>query len=183
MGPLVGRYVLSDQSYVARFVEQNLIQNRRASTTSSCSTKNFSSRRAKASSVAGGNNGGSGGANITFQHLDWELDRPDHSLASDMVIACDCIYNDALIPPFVQTCVDTCRLRRASAFDDDEKKRACLCVVAQQLRDPEIFEAWLREFSTAGFRVWRLPDDDLPDGLKSSSGFVVHVGILREADG
>lgn len=184
MGPLVGRYVLSDQSYVARFVEQNLVQNRRATmTSSSSSTKNSSSRKVKTSSVAGGNNSGRGGANITFQLLDWELDRPGHSLASDMVIACDCIYNDALIPPFVQTCVDTCRLRRSSEDDDDEKKRACVCVVAQQLRDPEIFEAWLREFSTAGFRVWRLPDDDLPDGLKSSSGFVVHVGILREAGG
>lgn len=106
-----------------------------------------------------------------------------------MVIACDCIYNEALIPPFVQTCVDTCKLRRPSEHNKDKKgndenhegDRPCVCVVAQQLRDPEIFEAWLREFSAAGFRVWRLPDNELPEGLKSSSGFVVHVGILRAA--
>lgn len=103
-----------------------------------------------------------------------------------MVIACDCIYNEALIPPFVQTCVDTCRLRpslrhgRDEGDKDDEDDRPCVCVVAQQLRDPEIFETWLREFISAGFRVWRLPDDELPEGLGSSSGFVVHVGILRE---
>lgn len=100
-----------------------------------------------------------------------------------MVIACDCIYNDALIPPFVQTCVDTCKLKGRSSEDDGGEVRPCICVVAQQLRDPEIFEAWLREFSAAGFRVWRLLDEELPDGLKSSSGFVVHVGILRESTG
>lgn len=191
VGPLVARYRLSDQSYVARFVEQNLAHNRRAAATSSSTnnnTKHSSSSRkaaaAKASSAGGRANAG-GHANITFQPLDWELDRPDHSLASDMVIACDCIYNEALIPPFVQTCVDACRLRPSSEVGDngDDDHRPCVCVVAQQLRDPDIFEAWLREFGAAGFRVWRLPDEDLPPELKSSSGFVVHVGILREAGG
>lgn len=180
VGPLVSRYVLSDQSYVARFVEQNLTQNRRKA------PKSSSSRKGKGSATTGSNTNANNAGNISFQSLDWEVDRPDHSLTSDMVIACDCIYNDALIPPFVQTCVDACRLRRSPEQDNDdseEKKRPCVCVVAQQLRDPEIFEAWLREFSAAGFRVWRLPDNELPDGLKTSSGFVVHVGILREEGG
>lgn len=176
VGPLVGRYVLSDQSYVARFVEQNLAQNHQQRTSSSSSSKksSYSSRKAKSTSTSSSSTSGRS-EKITFHALDWETDRPDMSLASDMVIACDCIYNEALIPPFVQTCVDTCRLRPS----EDKDSSACACVVAQQLRDPEIFEAWLREFKAAGFRVWRLPDKELPEGLKSSSGFVVHVGVLR----
>lgn len=192
VGPLVSRYVLSDQSYVARFVEQNLAQNRRAAP----SKKSSSSRKGKTSSASGGGGiGGIGGKddnnNTTFHPLDWELDRPDHTLASDMVIACDCIYNDALIPPLVQTCVDVCKLRRQSLGREEDEEGGpgsgidgqsppCVCVVAQQLRDPEIFEAWLREFCDAGFRAWRVPDTELPEGLNSSSGFVVHVGILRD---
>jgi len=98
----------------------------------------------------------------------------DSRKSFDAVIACDCIYNDALISPLVQTCVDACTLRVA----DDPAKKPAVCIVAQQLRSSEVFEGWLNEFHKA-FQVWRLPDEELIAGLKSDSGFVVHVGILR----
>lgn len=190
VGPLVSRYVLSDQSYVAKFVEQNLQQNTRNGqnrrrnppppSKSSRSNKGKSSHPPARDSSGGGGNSRS----VTFHPLDWELDAPTRDLAvPDVVVACDCIYNDALIPPFVQTCVDACRLRSSGddLDDDDAPRPPCVCVVAQQLRDPEIFEGWLREFVRKGFRVWRVPDDELAEGLRSSSGFVVHVGVLREA--
>lgn len=116
---------------------------------------------------------------ILARPLDWETDEVTASLTGsasksfDAVIACDCIYNDALVDPLVQTCVDVCRLR-----ESDEEGRPTICIVAQQLRSAEVFEGWLKAFYKA-FRVWRVPDEGLIDGLKSDSGFVTHVGILR----
>lgn len=192
--------MLTDQPYVARFVEQNIAQNNNTTAVRSAlgktkpgksSSSSSSSRRGtKPSSSSSASAAASGKpARLVFQPLDWELDVPTHALAvPDVVVACDCIYNDALIPPFVQTCVDACRLRPEKDEKDDgndaaggEDSRPCLCIVAQQLRDPEIFEGWLKEFMRKGFRVWRVPDEELPEGLRSSSGFVVHVGILRES--
>ena len=118
--------------------------------------------------------------------LDWEqslvsslpatmgTDSADVSQAIDAVVACDCIYNESLINPFVRTCADICQLVNSSSAE-----KPTLCVIAQQLRSDMIFEAWLKAFHKV-FKVWRIPDDLLIDGLKEGSGFVVHVGILRK---
>lgn len=196
VGPLVARYVLSDQPYVARLVAQNLEQNRSASaaTTRPARAATGKARKRRGGGGGGGRDNGSirngtapgaGESNLSFSPLDWELDTPTAALAGgggvasfDFLVACDCIYNLALVPHFTQTCADLCRLR---ASDGRSEGRPCVCVVAQQLRDPEVFEAWLRESLARGFRVWRIPDRELPQALRSSSGFVVHVCILREA--
>lgn len=94
----------------------------------------------------------------------------------EVVLACDCIYNDTLIKPLVQTCVDACKLRDLDS--SKVEKEPTVVIVAQQLRSDEVFESWLREFMRA-FRVWRMPDEKLTVELKSDSGFVIHVGILR----
>lgn len=109
--------------------------------------------------------------------LDWETDEVANVVGSgesfDAVIACDCIYNDALIAPLVATCVDACKLRKKG---DGEPT---VCIVGQQLRSDEVFEGWLREFSRS-FRAYRAPDEMLVEGLKEDSGFVVHIGVLRD---
>lgn len=220
---------------------------------------------------------------LFFRALDWETDiaspflllHPDEPAGGaahlaldgggsfDVVVACDCVYNEALVAPLVRTCVDTCRLRGGGSggefggggrLGDDSVQglvghlapspaasptstsphhgrpagggpksassllsasdavspsksttsttvpppppqptataspifastqastpKPCVCVVAQQLRDPAVFEAWLRAFD-ASFHVWRVPDAQLTEGLRSSDGFVVHVGFLR----
>lgn len=83
----------------------------------------------------------------------------------------------------MSTCVDLCRLRTSEAEGrgegEGETTEPCVCVIAQQLRDPLIFEAWLTRFS-ASFHTWRVPDELLVPGLRSNSGFVVHVGVLKE---
>ncbi|KAF1730618.1 hypothetical protein CRV24_008687 [Beauveria bassiana] len=56
--------------------------------------------------------------------------------------------------------------------------RPSLCIVAQQLRDDNVFRAWLAAF-VAEFRVWRVSDNKLPEALRPRAGFVVHIGILR----
>ncbi|KUI53772.1 Diaminohydroxyphosphoribosylamino-pyrimidine deaminase [Cytospora mali] len=187
VGPLVSRYVLTDQPYVARFVQQNIQQNQHPPRPSARPSSNR--RKGKDNHGSGSNSRHHtqtppGTGNIIFNPLDWELDTPTPALVGpdpdassfDFLVACDCIYNEALVPHLTQTCADLCRLRSSDARSEG---RPCVCVVAQQLRDPEVFEAWLRDFCAKGFRVWRVPDRELPKALRSSSGFVVHVGILQ----
>ncbi|KAL2120415.1 hypothetical protein VTJ04DRAFT_4442 [Mycothermus thermophilus] len=127
----------------------------------------------------------------------------------DLVFACDCVYNEALIEPLVSTCAEACRLRSvaagpepgydssSSADDSDDPDRRgrgegehaevlapTVCLVAQQLREPSVFEAWLECFSKQ-FHVWRVPEEMLKlpgqvgPGLGLRSGFAVHVGVLK----
>ncbi|KAI0965143.1 hypothetical protein F4678DRAFT_476810 [Xylaria arbuscula] len=174
LSPLVSRYVLTDQTYVARLVEKNLAENIVPQQRSSSQK-----RKGKSSSTANP-------VNLHFTALDWELDEVTPSLTGspdvssfDAVIACDCIYNDALIEPLVQTCVDACGLRQPSQDSQSDKTVVpTLCVVAQQLRDPEIFEGWIKEFNKH-FRVWRVPEEILSKELRANTGFVVHIGVLQ----
>lgn len=122
---------------------------------------------------------------LKFLALDWETDTVESLPALlapekdskkpkvDVVLACDCIYNDSLIRPFTRTCEDLCRLAGATSTSNPT-----ICIIAQQLRSSDVFEAWLSAFMRS-FRVWRVPYNLLSDGLKENSGYVVHVGILR----
>ncbi|KAI8961615.1 hypothetical protein F5Y11DRAFT_366571 [Daldinia sp. FL1419] len=176
LAPLVARYTLTDQSYVARLVEKNIDEN--SPLRSPKKTKTTSQKRKVKPSAAFPK------AELRFVPLDWELDEVTPSLTGsdkvksfDLVIACDCIYNDTLIQPLVQTCADVCRLRKS---DEGGADKPAVCLVAQQLRDPEIFESWIKEFSEY-FRTWRVPDNALTEGLRSNPGLVIHLGILRDA--
>ncbi|OTB19868.1 hypothetical protein K445DRAFT_303504 [Daldinia sp. EC12] len=176
LAPLVARYTLTDQSYVARLVEKNIDENNHLINPKQ--TKATSQKRKAKPSAAYPK------AELRFVPLDWELDEVTPSLTGsdkvksfDLVVACDCIYNDTLIQPLVQTCADVCKLRIS---DENGADRPAVCLVAQQLRDPEIFESWIKEFNKY-FRTWRIPDNALSEGLRSNPGFVVHLGILRDA--
>ncbi|KAJ4315669.1 Ribosomal protein lysine methyltransferase [Fusarium piperis] len=184
LAPRVARYVLTDQSYVQRLLQRNIDENLESALGSSgTSTPTGRSRKKR----GGGHAHAVPRPSINFTTLDWETDEVTPSLTGcnevrsfDAVVACDCVYNYALVSPFVQTCVDACRLRSADdAFTGDDDSRPCICVIGQQLRNDEVFESWLETFH-ASFRVWRVPDDALPQDLRSSAGFVVHVGVLRD---
>lgn len=179
LAPRIKSYVLTDQDYVMKLLHENLRENQQIISSSSKGRKSTNKpKRGSAPAATPARE-----TNISTQPLDWETDEVTTSLTGsesiqsfDAVIACDCIYNDALIEPLVQTCVDVCRLR--STAETADTQNPTLCIVAQQLRSAEVFEAWLKAFSRS-FRVWRVPDEFLPAGLKSDSGFVVHVGILK----
>ncbi|KAH7165622.1 hypothetical protein EDB81DRAFT_259931 [Dactylonectria macrodidyma] len=184
LAPRVARYVLSDQPYVQRLLQRNLDEN-----LPSVSGPHSGSGSGSGSGprVRGKKRGAAAAPapqpSVRFTALDWETDEVTPSLTGsdqvrsfDAVVACDCVYNYALVAPFVQTCADACRLR----IEDSTEDRPCLCVIGQQLRNDEVFESWLKTFHTS-FRVWRVPDAALPEELRSSAGFVVHVGILRDA--
>jgi hypothetical protein len=164
-----------------KLLNQNLVENR-PDTSSSLSKGRKSTAKPRRGCAPA--NTAQSAFNVTAKTLDWEADQVTPSLTGlegkgsfDVVIACDCIYNDALIEPLVQTCVDACRLR--SSGEPRGEGESTVCIVAQQLRSAEVFEGWLKAFHKE-FRVWRMPDEELIDGLKSDSGFVVHIGILRE---
>ncbi|KAM3509117.1 hypothetical protein MY11210_006456 [Beauveria gryllotalpidicola] len=194
LAPRVAAHLLTDQAYVQRIVQLNIDTNITAAAAAAVAPtpRSASRRKSKLTSqpqpqpqplphLA---------ARISFETLDWETDVPPPRRSYDAVLACDCVYNDALIAPLVQTCVEACRRRRQECERDegtatgtgageDKRLRPSLCIVAQQLRDDGVFRAWLAAFVDE-FRVWRVSDDKLPEALRPSAGFVVHIGILRE---
>ncbi|KPM34880.1 hypothetical protein AK830_g11692 [Neonectria ditissima] len=176
LAPRVARYVLTDQPYVHRLVQRNLDENLPSAISPAPGARPRGKRRVAAASARSH-------AAVRFAALDWEADEVTPSLTGsdrvrsfDAVVACDCVYNYALVAPFVQTCVDACRLRAKDPTQD----RPCVCVIGQQLRNDEVFESWLKTFH-ASFHVWRVPDAALPEELRPAAGFVVHVGVLRHA--
>lgn len=205
----VGRYVLTDQPYVARLVDRNLHENgfgsRTRPTTPAAASSSRSVPKAKVppssrrrDQIPQAPAGAATTAEIVFIPLDWELDEITPALAAtpvpstpnrvtyrtasfDLVVACDCIYNESLIAPLVQTCAAACRLDddEPDADEDGRQRHPTVCLVAQQLRDPDVFEAWLRAFA-AVFHVWRVPREHVEEhGLAPDRGYVVHLGVLK----
>ncbi|RJE19838.1 hypothetical protein PHISCL_07831 [Aspergillus sclerotialis] len=196
LGPLVGKYIATDQEYVKRLFRENLLGNlstayknpnkkgkaqRKGKTGSSSPSPSPSPSRAAARATESSSE--IKAENIAFTQLDWELNDAlalnecvDDRNGFDMLVSCDCIYNEALAAPFVRTCADICRLRSRSA---EREGRPTVCVIAQQLRMPDVFETWLRE-AMKEFRVWRVFDEVLGDDLKLGTGYVVHLLMLKE---
>ncbi|KAL5629684.1 hypothetical protein BROUX41_001290 [Berkeleyomyces rouxiae] len=200
LGPHVERYVLTDQDYVLKLLHANITSNAPQGAWDTASgggggdgskteaTTAEARRRPHAKTGAVRQRGvqrrdrpaaQARAGYIAFEALDWEAGAASARLTGregvkgfDVVLACDCVYNEALVEPFVATCVDVCRLRETG----DGKPTVCL--VAQQLRDPTVFEAWIAEFHQH-FETWRVPDEVVPSELRPSSGLVVHLGILR----
>jgi hypothetical protein len=179
LGSKVRRYIATDQDYCLRLLKQNIADNLpappRAGQKKQASKKKASQAAAEQRTC-----------NIETLELDWELDSvsslpallgqnsplDDEDHGVDIVIACDCIYNEALIEPLNNTCAQVCRIRIS------QQQKPTLCLVAQQLRAPDIFESWLKSFHRL-FHVWKVPDEMLTEGLRENSGFIVHVGLLR----
>jgi predicted nicotinamide N-methyase len=179
--PRIKRYIATDQEYVLKALRRNIEAN--------LATLN-TSRKGKILEKR---------SHIDILALDWEQtsitelpklipdiqSTPKSVAGLDAVIACDCIYNEALIPPFVDTCVQLCQLREPAKTETTSHNQGgmnyqpSICIVAQQLRSHLVFEEWLRAFAEE-FRVWRFPDSMLTEDLRDGSGFVVHLGILKE---
>ncbi|RCI08320.1 hypothetical protein L249_8941 [Ophiocordyceps polyrhachis-furcata BCC 54312] len=171
-------YVFSDQSYVQRLVRRNMsaaglaveerrqdddgkrssrplqLQHQRGKKDHAVRTRqgrNRNSSRLDAAAAAAA-------AAFSFRALDWDADVVTSSFchpasAFDLIIASDCVFNEALVPNFTRTCVD-------------------------QLRSHDVFRAWIHLFLER-FHVWRVPGEMLPVELRPESGFVIHVAILR----
>lgn len=165
--PRVKRMIATDQAYALNLLRENV-------------AANLPSLKSKSSQHSN---------NLEALALDWETsDIPSflrsNGLASgvDALLVCDCIFNYALIQPLVQTCVEVCeaKLEAHRIGDSQGALDQTVCMIVQQLRQPDVFEEWMRAFH-AMFRVWRVRDDVLTDGLKEGDGYVVHIGILRQS--
>lgn len=177
----ISRYILTDQPYVQKLIQRNIDDNLPAQSPSATKSSTAKPRR-NHHNHHNHHHDQQNTAKIEFRTLDWETDEVTPSLTGnpdlksfDAVLACDCVFNYALVEPFVQTCADVCRLRMKDGGNDTPS----LCIVAQQLRNDEVFNSWLTRFQI-DFRAWRVKDECLPGDLKSSAGFVVHIGVLRE---
>lgn len=177
MSPKIQSFIATDQEYVFKKLKLNLGEN--AMTT----TKPKTGRKAGPKKIDDPIDTVS---NIKVVALDWELSSisslPSLIRSGSMkaredisaIVACDCIFNEALVDSFIQTCAGICHLS-----NEKLPYQPTLCIIAQQLRSHTIFDAWMMAFLKI-FRVWRVPDELLSRDLIGGSGFVIHIGILRD---
>jgi predicted nicotinamide N-methyase len=160
LAPLVANYLLTDQQYIMKTLESNLQAN------VACTSGKKKQPLSRAT------------ANLQTIALDWETDSPEtimqhipHADSVDLVIACDCVYTNYLIPPLVRTLKDIC--------SQGGLARPTTVMIAQQLRAEEVLELFLQAMLLS-FDVWRVPDTRLPESLHSGSGYVVHLAQLKK---
>lgn len=158
----VSNYILTDQNWVMKVLQENLDQN-----ASFQAQQNGKGKKVR----------GEADSNLYRMALDWEADSPDLLLNNipstdhiNVVIICDCVYNEYLIEPLIQTLVDICRLGPAG--------KPVSVFMAQQLRSSTVFETFL-DAMLQRFVVWRIPDSLLSNDLKSGSGYALHIAQLK----
>ena len=162
MAPLVTSYLLTDQAYVTKTLSENINENTISIHRQSRRKRNTTKDLPKA----------------RFVPLDWETDKAAGLLqeiprgkAIDLVVACDCVYNEHLIRPLVETMADVCRLTSS-------EHHPTYALIAQQLRSDKVFEQFLEALMIT-FTVWRIPDDKLLTSLRLGMGYVVHLACLK----
>lgn len=175
LGMRVGKFILSDQEYVLKLIQKNLDENLPfiTKTTNASSKWRGKTRNATCNTHP---------PDICAISLDWETDSVRHHptlsacISFSAIIACDTIYNEALIKPFVDTCIDVCSLPPQNT--DPVDTIPTIVMVAQELRSPDVFEHWLETFQKS-FHTYRIPDSLLSPSLNPSLGYSVHIGIFR----
>lgn len=160
----VGKYVLTDQRSVLKLLQANVDAN--------APPPARSKRRVTKKSQ----NTPMPEHNVAVLELNWET---DHAAALDqvlpmeqpldLVIVCDCVFNDFLLKPLTDMCEE---IAKRSQYSQP------VFLFAQQLRSDQVFSAFL-ELLCSKFRVWRVLDMMLPPTLQNGSGFAVHLAILR----
>lgn len=183
VGLKVSRFVATDQRYALRQFKRNLQE-------SLCDQQGARQQTMSKDHGRGKPSKASSSSKIEVVELDWEescieqLPRilqqgnSDDGLSwdgPDVVVACDCVINEALTAPFVQACASLCSLRRSRGA---RRLEAAVCIVAQQLRSPDVLNLWLARM-TQQFHVYRVRDDQLPTALGPHSGHVVHLATLK----
>ena len=160
MAKRVAKYVLTDQRSVLKALQENVDANAHLLTTSGRRKPPRTHETINALMVA---------------ELNWETNEVsvlDDVLAGDkigMIVISDCVFNDFLLQPLVDVCQRLCQ--KASGPET-------AILVAQQMRSDEVFTAFMEKLLQV-FRVWRLPDNRLPEHLRSDSGFALHLAVLR----
>lgn len=152
IGPKCHHFIASDQKPLLKLLKENLANNSTKKYHSSTmeGTKGITKARAPI---------------IDVIEFDWEdLAFASHSLAQvsshiDVVIACDTIYNEFLIGPFLAACQEV-----LSATNG--------LLLGMQLRDEGVTEAFLDQVVATNLRLYYVPPAQLSPKLRE--GFVVY---------
>ncbi|KAK6376997.1 Ribosomal protein lysine methyltransferase [Lithohypha guttulata] len=163
---LVATYILTDQKSVLKLLQENIRTN-----LSSLNRDKNASRSSQKHKASSRNN-----PDVRAIELNWETDGIDVlndalpvDQSIDLVVVCDCVFNDFLLEPLVTMCTKLCSRHRETPT---------ILLIAQQLRSDEVFSAFLTILSRS-FRVWRFSDNYLPDSLQEGTGFATHVAVLK----
>ncbi|RDW33542.1 hypothetical protein B0I72DRAFT_136121 [Yarrowia lipolytica] len=150
--PLVKTYVATDQAHLLKLTKKNIETN-----LSHYQSQTIPSQSNKAK------------YRLECMELDWEdaeeswnkiKDNVFEGHYPDLVIACDTIYNEYLIDPFVET------LKLVSGPET-------VIMVAQQLRLSDIFETFITALIEAGLRVFAVPEQLM--GEDFAQGYSLHL--------
>ncbi|EPS40011.1 hypothetical protein H072_6185 [Dactylellina haptotyla CBS 200.50] len=162
LASMVANYFATDQEYCLKLLRKNI-------------SGNYTEKpiRAKGGRKTKRNTEDSQ-TNITVLPLDWQLTEsssvPDiKDKRINLVLAADCIYNESLVDPLVDTMVDLCELNRDS--------NDTICLVAQELRSPDVLDAFMKAFC-AKFQTWRVPDGLYRDCGDGGRGLVEGGGAV-----
>ena len=171
LAPKIARFVATDQQYILKIFDQNVREN-------SPRTPHQPKRHR-------------GPGQIETLVLDWQLNDPSNLFEAlensepsgkgasgkgvDCIFACDCMFNEGLVEPLVETCRSIC-MTRAGAHD---ALQPTLCILAQQIRSADVLEYWLSVMMRY-FLVYRIRGQMLPAELSETSGLVIHLAILNQ---
>ncbi|KAI5816841.1 hypothetical protein BZA77DRAFT_311139 [Pyronema omphalodes] len=179
LGRTVAGYIQSDMGYTLKLAAANLEENLKENGTGDSSRKKGGKgKKGPVGSSSSSQLGVNRGESIKSIVLDWQEDdlasHPEiKALAGEdgltAVIACDCVYNEVLVPPFLDTLEAAARLGNGNA----------IVMVATEIRSPDVQEIFLEGFMKR-FEVYRVNDRYLGDELKVEDGIVIHVGVLRD---
>ncbi|KAK9462105.1 uncharacterized protein V1516DRAFT_623059 [Lipomyces oligophaga] len=147
-----GLYVATDQAHIVPLLRRNICHN--LPEVARCIS-------ASQSSIA------TGQVRTEVAVLDWESDSDFQSMISDLeirpefdiIVACDTIYNDFLIDPFVLT------LSSISSANT-------IVVIAMQLRSNQVLESFLSALLQAQFKIYSILQAALD--IRMRNGFVVY---------
>ena len=164
LAPFVSNYILTDLPYIRKLLQQNIDANP--------PIPSKSRSRPRLSSPS----------HPIFIPLDWETTssssllphlptHPSSPSSISLIIICDCVYNEHLIPPLISTITDICSLRPPDSHPT-------YALIAQQLRSDSVFEAFLTALIEK-LDVWRVSDDELSEEMREGGGYVVHIACLK----
>lgn len=151
LGPLVKEYICTDQKHILKLLKENIINN----------VESFNSGTIECDGA---------GSKIEVVEFDWE--EIEYGLASyhevtdskpDLIIACDTIYNEYLIPYFLDA---------VDAFLTEDNG----ALIGIQLRDDYTLEKFVSQ-TIERFDLYVIPDEFLSENLKM--GFVVYYIVKK----
>ncbi|KAJ3109902.1 hypothetical protein HDU96_007066 [Phlyctochytrium bullatum] len=126
------------------------------------------------------------------------LNNDDGPRYPDLVVATDCVYNDSVVPAFVDTLAELCGPSGAARSvaqsrtglsdpappwelaQDDPVSVVSLVLIVQELRADAVHACFLERLLEKGFRVWRTPADWLRRAAGGRTRCVAYVA-WREA--